>query len=224
MSFGGVLGAINPVGLIANAGSGLLSYHGQMQTNRSNETIAKDATAANQASAREQMQFQNLQARLNEQFQTRMSNTAYQRAVADLKQAGLNPLLAVPGGASSPSGSAPSGSSAQAATTTLENAIAKGLTSASEMASIVNQSMLTNAQVNLLESQKAKTDVDALTATKNIPEAEIKNEIYDLFRPLIKKMKNSIQNSSQSFDLNKLNKMPVDDLRKLRDGGTLRRP
>lgn len=74
------------------------SLGGNLLSSGINFFSARDTNRKAKKLAREQMRFQE-----------RMSNTAYQRAVKDMRAAGINPMLAyMKGGASTPGGAQPS--------------------------------------------------------------------------------------------------------------------
>lgn len=81
------------------------------QNNANALTVAQQANLASAMSVERQYRFNAEEAQKQRDWQERMSNTAYQRQIADLKAAGLNPVLGYMNGqgATTPSGAAAAG-------------------------------------------------------------------------------------------------------------------
>lgn len=110
---------------------------------------SRQATAQSIEEAERNRKFQAEQARLNRQFQERLSSTAHQRQMDDLAAAGINPLLTARlGGASTASGSMASG-----AMPTIQNALGAAASSALRMREINNKIKQTEENINLTKAQ-----------------------------------------------------------------------
>jgi len=146
------------LGATVMGGSSLI---GSLFTNDTNE---KNVAATNAANAQ--------QAQLNREFQERMSNTAYQRGMTDMKAAGLNPILAYQkGGASTPSGSQATMESFKK-TDPIGPAVSNAMTAAQNMQSLKNAKQ-TEANI------AADTSLKQTQAVKSIAEREILTQDLD---------------------------------------------
>ena len=127
-------------------GASALNYYGAREANKSNERLARNQMDFQRSSAREQMAFQE-----------RMSNTAYQRSVEDMRKAGINPILAFnQGGASTPSGASSSGASAR-----VDNELAGAVSSALQFRAVKAQVEQARATTDLMRAELPEKQANA---------------------------------------------------------------
>lgn len=131
----------------------------------------------------EQFGFNRDEAQKNRDYQTYMSNTSYQRAVQDLKAAGLNPMLAYSqGGSSTPSGSAASGGMASGSapvTSAAQASSASGPSASGPAASAAPRRFPSETAVAAIQARSIASqidNIDADTANKQAQADQIRAE------------------------------------------------
>lgn len=167
--------------------SAIGNYAGGREANDTNIRIADATNRANREEAQK-----------NREFQKEMSNTSHQREVADLRKAGINPLLSANGGASTPTGA-----QATNVAPTVENTIGPAISSAIQAKQLGMAIEKQNKELKLLDAQTNKTNVDAAVASKGIPAADITNRIYNLGKPILKKIETMFGTSAQPTEAEK---------------------
>lgn len=165
----------------------VLGFIGNERTNEANRDMVNATNKLNEAEAKKNREFQQVNA-----------DTAHQREIKDLKAAGLNPLLS----ASSKGADTPSGSMAHFETATATNSLGAAVSSAFEAKRLQNEikkqteeieSMKTNR--GYTDAQRRKSESENRLIKAQIPREEVKGDLWEVPLKALKKIKAPLMDS-----------------------------
>lgn len=206
------------IGGVLGLGNALIGERSQAAANVANRDLSQEMAQFNAAQAGIDRSWQERQAQTQMAFQERMANTAHQREIADLKKAGLNPLLSAGGsGAPSPQGAAGSGSTASGTAATMKSTFVP--LDALGMLKYVAESDLLTAQADNLragaENYKSSTSYTNAKGPREerLATQEIARSKDEMLRNKIDKLKGKaidavIDNAGKVLDFNNYSKKP----------------
>lgn len=152
-----------------------------------------EANVVNVEQAQANRLFQSDEALRQRQWEESMSNSAYQRAVADMKKAGINPMLAyMQGGASTPGGAAATGGSQ-----------AHVESEGSESAEILQKTMR-NSVASAMEAMNLQKDLQIKDTQKKLNDAM--NETERMKQEQLRQSAKEIAANAEGTGLDNLNK------------------